>query len=408
MNFPRRIFGIGFALSSAALLFADGTCKAAATNNAATPDFFPVMAWNSVPNDPAVLKKMKECGLTVAGFVAPGTLDACQAAGLKGIVSDARTSGYDWTKVDEAIARSNVTSVVKETGAHPAVYGYYLRDEPGADYFPGLAKVAALFRELAPGKWAYINCFPNYAENWQLNATNYNDYLERFIHTVQPTTLSYDNYSIMDNGSLREVYWTNLEEMGAAARKYHLPFWNIVLSVGHFSYREPTAADFKFQVYSSLAYGAKGIAYFTYFAPQVGNYRMAPIDQFGNETVNWRNMQYVNLQIQKLAPTLLQLNSDEVYHFGTVPGGCHGPSTNSLVTAIGGQMLAGDFTHRDGTRYVMLVNKDLQKSAPCGPQFRVAPKRLMKVSPYDGSLTAFEGEQVWLAPGAGVLLKLEK
>src|SRR5947209_288135 len=208
MNFPRRIFGVAFALMAAALVFTGGTSRAV---EAAAPDFFPVMAWNSVPNDPAVLKKMKECGLTVAGFVAPGTLDACQAAGLKAIVSDARTSGYDWTKVDEAAARSNVTSVVKETGAHPAVYGYYLR-----------------------------------------------------------------------------------EEMGAAARKYHLPFWNIVLSVGHFSYREPTAADFKFQVYSSLAYGAKGIAYFTYFAPAVGNYRMAPIDQFGNETANWQNMRYVN------------------------------------------------------------------------------------------------------------------
>jgi hypothetical protein len=416
MKLSRRIFVLVFALSSAAMIIGCGTSKPvtkskvaeAAATNAAAPALFPVMAWNYVPNDPAVLKKMKECGLTVAGFVAPGTLDACQAAGLKAIVSDARTSGYDWTKVDDTFARSNVMSIVRETGAHPAVYGYYLRDEPGADFFPGLATVASLFRELAPGKWAYVNCFPNYAENWQLHATNYNDYLEQFIHTVHPTTLSYDNYSIMDDGSLRDVYWSNLEEMSAAARKHHLSFWNIVLSVGHFSYREPTAADFKFQVYSSLAYGAKGIAYFTYFAPQVGNYRMAPIDQFGNETANWENMRYVNLQIQKLAPTLLQLSSDEVYHFGTVPAGCHGPSTNSLVTAIGGQIMAGDFTHQDGSRYLMLVNKDVQKSIPCGPQFRVAPRRLMKVSPYDGTLTPFEGEQVWLAPGAGVLLKLEK
>ncbi|MDB6123329.1 MAG: hypothetical protein JWQ71_2322 [Pedosphaera sp.] len=378
-----------------------------ATNKVEQP-FFPVMAWNYAPNDPAVLKKLKECGLTVAGFVAPGTLDACEAAGLKAIVSDARTSGYDWTKVDDTIARSNVTSIVKETGKHPAVYGYYLRDEPGTGLFPGLAKLAALIHEMAPGKWAYVNGFPNYAENWQLQATNYNDYLEQLVNTVHPTTLSYDNYSIMDDGSLREVYWSNLEQMSAVAKKYHLPFWNIVLSVAHFNYREPTAADFKFQVYSSLAYGAKGIAYFTYFAPQVGNYRMAPLDQFGNETANWHNMQYVNLQIQKLAPTLLQLTSDEVYHFGSVPGGCKGPSTNSLVTGMGGQFLVGDFTHKDGTRYVMVVNKDLQKSIPCWPQFRTPPKRLQKVSPYGGELMAYEGEQIWLAPGAGVLLRVEK
>src|SRR5579863_1219674 len=220
------------------------------------------MAWNSVANDAAVLKKMKDCGLTVAGFVAPKTLDACQAAGLKAIVSDPRCSGYDWTKVDPAVARSNITSLIAETGNHPAVYGYYLRDEPGAGFFPGLATVASLIRELAPGKWAYINCFPDYAENWQLQATNYQDYLERFVNTVHPTTLSYDNYALMDDGGLRQNYWSNLEAMRAVAKKYNLPFWNIVLSIAHFSYREPSAADLRFEVYSSLAYGARGIAYF--------------------------------------------------------------------------------------------------------------------------------------------------
>jgi hypothetical protein len=376
-----------------------------ATNQTEQP-FFPVMAWNHAPNDIAVLKKMKECGLTVAGFVYPGTLDACQSVGLKGIVYDARTAGYDWTQVDATIARSNVTSLVAETGKHPAVYGYYLRDEPPAGYFQGLATVASLVREMAPGKWAYINCFPNYADNSQLQSTNYMDHLETFVNTVHPTVLSYDNYSIMDDGSLREVYWSNLEAMGTVARKYNLPFWNIILAAAHFNYREPTAADYRFQVYSSLAYGARGIAYFTYFAPQVGNYRMAPIDQFGNETPNWHNMQNINLQIQKLAPTLLQLKSDEVYHFGSMPNGSKGPSTNSLVTAVGGQIMAGDFTHKDGTRYVLMVNKDVRGSVPCGPQFRKATK-VQKVSPYTGDLIPFEGEQVWLAPGAGVLLRVE-
>jgi hypothetical protein len=379
-----------------------------ATNKVEQP-FFPVMAWNYAPNDPVVLKRMKECGLTVAGFVAPGTLDACEAAGLKAIVSDARTTSYDWTKVDATIARSNVMSIVKETGKHPAVYGYYLRDEPGADFFVGLAKVTSPLREFAPGKLAYMNCFPNYAENWQLGTTNYIDYLEQFINTVHPAFLSYDNYSIMDDGSLKDVYWSNLEQMREVAKKHELPFWNTILSVGTFNFREPAAADFRFQVYSSLAYGARGIAYFTYFAPQVGNYRGAPVDQFGSETPSWHNMQNVNQQIQKLAPTLLQLTSDEVYHFGPVSGGCKKPSATSLLTGVGaGNLMAGDFTHKDGTRYVLIVNKDFQKSIPCWPQYRQPPKRVQMVSPYTGNLIAFEGEQLWLSPGGGVLLRIEK
>ncbi len=375
---------------------------------AADTNFFPIMAWNSVPNDPAVLKKMHEAGITIAGFAAPGTLDACQAAGLKAIVSDPRTSDYDWTKVDAAQARQRVASLVKEVGIHPALYGYYLRDEPNTAMFPGLGQVASLLRELSPGKWPYINLFPDYAEPGQLGATNYEEYLERFVATCQPALMSYDNYSLMDDGSVRENYWSNLEAVHAACQKHKIEFWNIVLAVAHFNYREPMAADFRFQAYTTLAYGGRGISYFTYFAPQVGNYRMAPIDQFGNPTANWAHLQNVNLQIQKLAPTILQLACDDVYHIGAIPRGGKAPPTNSLVATVSGEnFVVGEFTHRDSSRYVMIVNKDVTKSRPCLPQFRKAPKRLQHVSPYTGALTPFEGEYVWLAPGQGVLLKLE-
>jgi hypothetical protein len=372
-------------------------------------NFFPVMAWNWAPKDPAVLQKMHECGLTVAGFVKPDALNACRAAGLKAIVSDPRVSGYDWGKVDEAIARQNLASLVAKVGRHPAVYGYYLRDEPGAGMFPGLAKVADLVRELSPGKWPYINLFPDYANSDQLGTATYSEYLERFIATCHPSIISYDNYSLMDDGSVRENYWSNLEAVRAASRKHGLEFWNIVLSVAHFSYRELNAADFRFQVYTTLAYGGRGISYFTYFAPSTGNYRMAPIDQFGNQTPTWYYMQHVNLQIQKLAPTLLQLTSDAVYHFGKVPTGGSAPPANSLVTGAGGDsFLAGDFTHRDGSRYVMIVNQDLARSRVCSPQFRQASRRVQHVSAYSGALTSFGGEDVWLPPGGGALLKVEQ
>ncbi|MEO7297211.1 MAG: hypothetical protein ABI042_01395 [Verrucomicrobiota bacterium] len=386
-----------------AFVFALTTFRVVAATN-----FFPVMAWNHAPNDPAVLKKMRECGLTVAGFANPSTLDACQAAGLKAVVNDPRCGDYDWPNVDDNKARTNIASLVGEVGKHPAVYGYYLRDEPPASFFPGLAKVAAHIHELDPEKWAYINLFPNYAEPWQLGTANYAEYLDKFVASCKPTVLSYDHYALLDDGSLRGGYFQNLEQMRTAALKNKLPFWNIVLSVAHFNYREPTAADLRFQVFSTLAYGGKGIAYFTYFASETGNYRGAPIDQFGNPTAAWDWMQNVNLQIEKLAPILLQLTSDDVYHFGAVPDGCHAPGEKSLVKASAdGNFMCGDFTHHDGSRYVMLVNRDVVKSHVCSPQFRVAPKKVQKISSFSGNAVAFEGEQLWVAPGHGVLLKLE-
>jgi len=381
---------------------------AAFTACAGGADFFPVMAWNSAPANLAALKKMRECGFTVAGFVRPGALKLCHKAGLMAIVSDPRVSNYDWNNVDPQIARSNVTSLVAEVGSSPAVFGYYLRDEPSAGAFPGLATVAALIREMAPGKWPYINLLPNYASAEQLGTPTYPEYLQKFCTVCLPTILSYDHYALMDDGSLRNGYWKNLEQMRAAARRNGLPFWNIVLGEAHFFYREPTAADLRFEAYSSLAYGVRGLAYFQYFAPHVGNYRMAAIDQFGNPTPTWGYLQNVNLQIAALAPTLLQLTSDDVYHLNIVPDGCHGSTNHDLVTGMeSGDFMAGDFTHADGHRYTLIVNKSVYKSAPCLPHWAQTPKRVQMVSPYTGALTDYAGEQSWLAPGQGVLLRVE-
>ncbi|WP_165251301.1 hypothetical protein [Paludisphaera soli] len=368
--------------------------------------FFPLMAWGHSPNDPAVLKRMSECGITVAGFVEPAALDACRDAGLKAIVSDARTAGYDWSKVDPAVARPRVESLVKEVREHPAVFGYLLRDEPSAAVFPGLAVVADAIRELHPGAWPYINLLPNYADPEQLGTPDYESHLKAFVEACRPPILSYDHYALFDGGGLRAGYFANLESMRRAGLEHQIPFWNIVLTTAHFHYRESTPADIRFQVYTSLAYGARGIAYFTYFSPPIGNFRMGPIDQFGNETPTWGMLRNVNLQVARLAPTLLKLRSDSVYHFGEVPAGAKAPDEASLVESIEGPMLVGDFTHEDGTRYVLIVDKSFTASTPCQPKFRTPPSKVERVSPYDGALQPYGGEDIWLAPGQGVLLRL--
>jgi hypothetical protein len=137
-------------------------------------------------------------------------------------------------------------------------------------------------------------------------------------------------------------------------------------------------------------------------------YTGRPIDQFGNPTPTWDAMRSVNLQLEKLAPTILKLHSDRVYHFTPVPSGCNGPDASTLITDVAGQPLAvGDFTHDDGSRWVMIMNRDTERSHPCLPTFRNSPARLRVLSAYIGELLDFEGEHRWLAPGQGVLLKLD-
>ena len=370
--------------------------------------FFPIMAWNRFLGDPDVLTAMKECGVTVAGFVEIEHLDMVHAAGLKAIVADGRLSEHDWRKIDETQVRRQVAEVIAEVADHPAVIGYCLKGEPHGEEFDGLAVAASEVQRLAPGAWPYVDLFPIYAKDRQLGAATYDEYLEAFIRTCRPPIITYDNYSLMERQDVRPAYWTNLEAVRNCTLRHGVPFWNIVLAAAHFHYREITAADARFQAFTTLAYGGRGLSYFTFVTPSIGNYRMGPIDQFGHRTATYDHLRHVNLQIGNLAPTLVKLRSDAVYHFNDVPEGASGPDEQSLITEVGeGQILAGDFTHEDGSRYVMIVNTSFRDSTWCLPKYRGDVRTVWLVSPYSGQLIPYAGEQRVLAPGQGTLLKLE-
>jgi len=367
------------------------------------PEQFAILPWGGTPADPAVLADIKACGFNLAGFVSPDGLDAVAAAGLKAIVSglhvDDSTAG-----LDEAEVARRVKALTEKTASHPATYGYYLRDEPTAALYPALAKWSAAVRAAAPKALPYINLFPIYASAGGLGVPTYEEYLEQFVKTVKPAFISYDNYSLMDDGTLRDGYFQNLEAVRAAALRHDLPFWNIVLSNAHFHYAEPTDGGLNFQMYTTLAYGARGIGYFTYFAPAIGNYRLAPIDQFGNKTRTWDMLRRVNLQIHKLAPIYLTLKSVNVFHHPNVPSGCRGMDSSKFLSQLhGGDLMAGEFEGPEGAQFVLVVNKNLHRSTPFGLQFKSSGPVGM-VNSYSGHKQPWAGENIWLAPGQGMLL----
>jgi len=372
------------------------------------PEDFAILPWGWTPPDLTQLEGIRDCGFNLAGFVAPETLDLVQQVGLKAFVSDPTTDvGDAEAALDEADVGKRVKALVERVGDHPAAYGYYLRDEPSAAVFPGLGRWAAAFKQADPPAHPYINLFPNYASPAQLGAETYDQYLTRFVETVHPDFVSYDHYALMDDGTLRGGYFQNLEAVRKVALGAGIPFWNIVLSNSHFHYAEPTPGGLRFELYTTLAYGARGISYFTYFAPEVGNYRLAPIDQFGNRTPTWEMLRNVNLQIHKLAPIYCTLKSVNVFHHGDVPEGCSGDDTSvHLVSVDGGSLLVGEFEGPQGQPAVFVVNKDIHTSTPFAVRFRRAG-RVCVVSPYRGTLTDLAGEQDWLAPGQGALLLLE-
>jgi hypothetical protein len=189
-----------------------------------------------------------------------------------------------------------------------------------------------------------------------------------------------------------------------------------VLTSAHWHYRELTARDIRLQVFGSLVYGAKGMAYYKFCsgslpilnAPDLGNFRMGPLDEFGEKTATWEWLRNTNRQVLNLAPTLLKLRSDDVYHIGDIPDRNHGMNDKTLVKGMkwGDQWIVGEFTHEDGSRWVMFVNKHPILSAICQPEFTVPVKSLQYVSPITGELKPFPSPYYAVAPGQGVLLKL--
>jgi hypothetical protein len=243
------------------------------------------------------------------------------------------------------------------------------------------------------------------------------DHVQPFVNTCHPPILSYDNYPIGETGTFSYGYWANAADMRSAALANNLPFHVIMLTSAHWNYRVPTDADLRLMAYGALAYGAKGLGYYKFRsrslsildAPDLVNFHGGPLDQYDEITETWHHLKNLNHQITNLAPTLLQLHSDDVYHIGEAPERNHGITSDSLILGndSGSGFIIGEFTHDDGSRWLMMVNKDLKNSAFCRPKFNEAVKGVEYISPITGELRKLPSPWYALSPGQGVLLKLK-
>jgi hypothetical protein len=366
------------------LLAADSNSLPVPPPAAPSPHEFAIMAWGDTPSDPQQLRWMKEAGFNITGFCRPAALPAVAAAGLACFVDDPRANGYRWrTLPPDSEIRASLTSLAREIGTSPAALGVFLRDEPFTPQLSGLAKVAAMVREVMPGKLTYINIFP-----WTLSrrvlGSDYESHARAVLDTVGQPFLSNDNYSLVD-GAMLDYFYTNLDIVRRVSLAVGKPFWNCILAVAHNNYMLPAEETLRLQVFATLAYGGRGIEYFRYFTRGIGDYRGGAIDPFGERTPTWDVIRRLNREIAALAPTLLRLHSLGVYHYPEVPDQGAGLSgaryvasvrtgievagegysqTKEMLHRILGRQtpapsLIGEFEDGSGRPYVMLVNKSL-------------------------------------------------
>lgn len=385
---------------------------------------FLISLWSGPEVNLQAYQQAHDCGFNVIPISASSAenglfaLDLAHQVGLQGMVIDHRIHPNaphlaDW--------EDTVRCVVDDYKNHPALYGYLLTDEPHQKLFTNLGKLVNTFTYLDPEHPAFVNLFPNYATAEQLGFIDYENYVSEYLDIVKSPILSYDHYALMEDGD-RPQYFENLEIIRRQALRAGVPFWNVILATPHFNYRDPSPADLRWQVYTTLAYGGKGIIYFTYNTLDVENYRNGIIGLYGQLTPKYAVVQQLNHELQRLGKHLVNLRSVSVTHSADIPEGAVAHTGEGLVYQIeGGAFVIGEFIDSSDSPWIMVVNKNRQKSAWVSMRIKTQHKTIEEVGRLDGKLRAIARDQgvkadldckdgvevrFWLAPADGRLMRL--
>lgn len=300
--------------------------------------------------------------------------------------------------------------------AGKAVWGYKIEDEPSAEDFPTLKETVKKLRKARPGKLAYINLFPNYASEEQLGTESYDEHVRRFVETVGVDVLSMDHYPMMTPDSdTRQAYCRNLEVMRKYALLHDIPFWNFFNTMPFGPHYDPTEAQLRWQIYTSLAYGAKGVLYFCYWTPRGGEFPKggAIITAEGQKTRHYDQARRINHQIKALGPTLMKLTSKGIYRIPPDKEPADILQNTPLRNLTKGNYLIGVFQHADGRQAVLINNYHFAYTAWPTVEFRVPAGQVKEICQKTGKEIKvaddspdMEGLQISLDAGAGRLFLL--
>ncbi len=306
----------------------------------------------------------------------------------------------------------------------PAVWGYSIRDEPSATDFPDLRATADAIAAARPGKLRYMNLFPNYADAEQLGTETYDEHVRQFMEVVAPDILSMDHYPVFHpTRDGREGYCENLATLRTHSQAAGVPFWNYFNTMPYGNHTDPTEGQLRWQIYSSLAYGAKGVLYFCYYTPAGGEFPKggAIIQRDGRQTRHYGEAQRINSALKHLGPTLMELKSDAVVRVSEDAGDVPAEKLAGLpITDISRDnvdptmdYLVGAFTHNDGRRAVLLNNYRFAYTAWPTVTFDAPLESVIEVDQVSGEMhpviddsPAMEGLQLSLGAGEGRLFLL--
>lgn len=208
-----------------------------------------------------------------------------------------------------------------------------------------------------------------------MEGNTYNDYMNEFQSNFLPSMWSYDFNPISIKGGTLfmdfDTFYFDLEAYALRSKLFNRPFWATChcasFKEGDFIY--PVKEEYiRYEVFSALAYGAKGLKFDSYFQPEDSKSRKfisAPIDANGNKTVIWDSLQKIIKEISAYNNIFAKGEFIECVHTvnqfkGTSKYDTYysfGPAIKIESSGIG-FLVSHIFS--DGLDYMILVNHDIQ------------------------------------------------
>lgn len=264
----------------------------------------------------------------------PDALNCSYKTGIEYLVKDTRLSTqHDY--FEKQLTNNYINK--------PGCAGVLCIDEPNREQFSTIAASYKNFKKQFPNKIFYVNMLAMYATSKFIYGTpneeggeripskeEYIKFVYDYLQIVDPPFISYDFYPCLNEfPSIENDYFVQMSIIRKAALQYNIPFWTFVqtCSFKHNVTRIPTKADINWQVNTSLAYGAKGIQYFTLWAPfninndpSIGEYFTGGIlSNSGNKNQEFQYVKDINKHIAVIDHILMKCISIGIMQTGSSP-----------------------------------------------------------------------------------------
>jgi hypothetical protein len=405
---------------------------------------FVITMWNagepSISNYPQIAKE----GYTVIPVNYNGhplndvveRLKAAKKNGLKIILGDEL---INISSLHDPAKLKKLDALIERIKGYSSLEGYFIIDEPIASRFNDYIELSAYMQKKDPGKLLYFNLLSNFAvkdltgisprfsqKNMsypsQLHGISPNNkevvaylaYLRQFVSTFKPNLISYDHYPFYEKKEGQE-YFLNMALIAHVAKETKKPFLNII-QAAKFSktWRLPTDQEMRFQVYTTLAYGGRGLSYFYYWStePRDAAYREG-LYLDGKPSSLSKTIATINAEIKNLSPTLMSLTSQGVYHTNPLPIGAEEiPKTSPIKVLSKSEVVLGLFGKNGNTNTFIVSNRSYKNRQKAEIKVSIAGKRIQELNRKTGKWVSFgklnstRTISIGLEPGDGRLFRV--